>query len=66
MDHENYSNQDNTALASPPDGEQTAEMGMINNESVQKIGENGHVDEDADEEEQDFGNTGPSSEMNNF
>jgi len=63
MDNDS-TDQAQTAMASPG-GDGGDEIGMINNESVQKIGENGHVegDEDDDEadEEQDFGHTGQSS-----
>jgi len=56
------SDKDDTALQSP---EGDVDIGLINNESVQKIADNGQDvgDEDADEgdEEQDFGNSGQQS-----
>lgn len=67
---DNQIDQQNNEMGSMEEGD--GEIGLINNESVQKIGENGHVEgeEDADEGEhqdpdQDYG-TGTSSHGNQF
>lgn len=58
---DNESNQDGaqTALASPPneDSEKNEQM-LITNQSVQKIGEVGHVDEDGQDEGREDGQFG--------